>query len=138
VEKQFATAINCIDGRVQEPVIKYIKVTHKVDFIDMVTEPGVNKVLSDNVDKSVIASIKRKVELSILRNLSRTILVAGHYDCKANPAGEEEQKRQIADAVVLIKKWSLPVEFIGGIWINENFQAEPVNEHLRVGPMSTA
>ena len=32
----FATAINCMDGRVQIPVIEYLKKEFKVDYVDMI------------------------------------------------------------------------------------------------------
>lgn len=34
---KFATAINCMDGRVQIPVIEYIKSKYEVDYVDMIT-----------------------------------------------------------------------------------------------------
>ncbi len=50
----FATAINCIDGRIQEPVIKYIQTTYGIDFVDLITEPGPNKILSENCENEII------------------------------------------------------------------------------------
>ena len=35
----FACAVNCMDGRTQEPVIKYLKQRLHVDYVDAVTEP---------------------------------------------------------------------------------------------------
>ena len=43
-EITFATAINCIDGRTHLPVIDYMRGQFGVDFVDMVTEPGPNKI----------------------------------------------------------------------------------------------
>lgn len=42
--KIFATTINCMNGRVQIPVIDYMKSKYGVDYVDMVTEPGPNKI----------------------------------------------------------------------------------------------
>ena len=36
---KFGTAINCIDGRTQQPVIDYIKQNYAVDIVDMITFP---------------------------------------------------------------------------------------------------
>ena len=44
----FACAINCMDGRVQGAVKNYIKENYKIDYVDMVTEPGPNKILAEN------------------------------------------------------------------------------------------
>ena len=42
----FGTAINCIDGRVQLPVINWMKATHHVDWVDVITEPGADEALA--------------------------------------------------------------------------------------------
>ena len=53
---QFVTAINCMDGRVQIPVIEYMKTTYDVEYIDMITEPGTIKTLSKNRDTTIVES----------------------------------------------------------------------------------
>lgn len=63
-EITFATAINCIDGRTHVPVIDYMRGQFGVDFVDMVTEPGPNKILSENLDKTTVNSIKDRVRIS--------------------------------------------------------------------------
>ena len=42
-----AVCLNCIDGRVQVPVIDWIKDKFKVDHVDMITEPGMDGLLAD-------------------------------------------------------------------------------------------
>ena len=69
----FATAINCMDGRTQLPVIEYMKSRYGVDYVDMVTEPGTNKILAENGDKTTIESIKRRVKISVERHNSKQI-----------------------------------------------------------------
>ena len=49
--KKFACAINCMDGRVQDAVKNYMKENYGVDYVDMITEPGPNKILADNSNK---------------------------------------------------------------------------------------
>ena len=44
--KTFATAINCMDGRVQEQVTLLIKESTGVDYVDMITVAGPDKVLA--------------------------------------------------------------------------------------------
>ena len=123
MDKIFATAINCIDGRVQRPVIDYIKKNFNVDYVDMITEPGPNKILADNSDPLLIESIRKRVEVSVLKHYSKLVVITGHYDCAGNPAGEKEQKRQLSAAVELIEKWDLSIETIVGLWIDEKFEA---------------
>ena len=118
MNKTFATAINCIDGRVQEPVVKYIKEKFNVDYVDMITEPGVNKIVADNTNTSVVGSIRKKVTFSVTGHDSKTIAVIGHHECIGNPASEEEQEEHLSRAVEIIEEWELPVETIVGLWVD--------------------
>ncbi len=43
----FAVAINCMDGRIQIPVIDYVKKRFHVRYVDMITEPGPVRILSE-------------------------------------------------------------------------------------------
>ena len=43
----FFTVINCMDGRVQLPVINYLKQKFNVEFIDTITEVGPNKIIAN-------------------------------------------------------------------------------------------
>ncbi|MCK4433251.1 MAG: hypothetical protein KAV48_04880, partial [Methanomicrobia archaeon] len=57
---KFATAINCMDGRVQIPVIEWLKRKYSASYVDMITEPGPNKILAESKDDPVIETIKRR------------------------------------------------------------------------------
>ena len=45
---RFCTAINCMDGRTQEPVIAFVKKRFGIDCVDMITEPGPDKILAQS------------------------------------------------------------------------------------------
>jgi hypothetical protein len=57
---KFATAINCIDGRTQNPVIEWMRKHYSVSYADMITEPGVDAILAENRDIRTIESIKEE------------------------------------------------------------------------------
>jgi Putative carbonic anhydrase len=38
----FATCLNCIDGRVQIPVIEWITRNKGFKYVDMITKPGID------------------------------------------------------------------------------------------------
>lgn len=116
----FATAINCMDGRVQLPVIEYMKSRYGVDYVDMVTEPGPNKILAENGDKTTIESIKRRVKISVKRHNSKQIAIVGHHDCAGNTADKEKQTTHILSAIKIVKSWGLNVQIIG-LWVDENW-----------------
>lgn len=122
----FATAISCMDGRIQIPVIEYIKRQYGVSYVDMITEPGPNKTLSKNRDTPLIALIKKRVTISVEAHGSKLIAVVGHHDCAGNPADKDTQVRHIRDSIGIVKKWGFSVRVIG-LWIDEKWQVHDVS-----------
>jgi len=120
--KEFATAINCIDGRVQKPVAEYIQKSFSVDYVDMITEPGPNKILSESKDVNIIEFLKKKVEISVEKHNSQIIAVVAHYDCAGNPESSDVQKEHLRKAVSIIASWGFPVKKIIALWLDENFK----------------
>ncbi len=47
MEGRFGLAICCIDGRIQEPVASWLKEKYLLDYVDMVTEAGADRVLAE-------------------------------------------------------------------------------------------
>lgn len=119
-----AVCLNCIDGRVQVPAIEWIKKNHDVEFVDMVTEPGMNGIVSD--PGASLDAIFRKIRLSIERNSAAVIFLAGHHDCKGNPVTESEHKRQIAAGIRRLKE-EFPGIPVVGIWVDENWQGQRID-----------
>lgn len=124
-EKKFVTAINCIDGRVQIPIIEWLKHEYKADYVDMITEPGPNKILSEQRFGLDTPSIKKKVEISLKKHNSKIIAVVGHHDCAGNSADKQIQMRQIKDSIDTIKSWGFNVQIIG-LWIDENWKVHKI------------
>jgi carbonic anhydrase len=122
MKSKFATAINCIDGRVQIPVAEFIKNNYHVDYVDMITVPGPDRVLSESADIDEIESVKKKVLISCDRHESRLIFVAGHYDCAANPCDEKTHRLEIRRAAENMKKWNTRSE-VYGIWVDRSRKA---------------
>ena len=114
----FATAINCIDGRTLEPVIKFMKERFGVKYVDMITEPGAVKVLREGKDRTAIESVKARVGLSVARHDTEAIVVVGHFGCLANPVDQEKHWAQIRTAVRVVRDWSLRAT-VYGLWVDE-------------------
>ncbi|MEJ5166746.1 MAG: carbonic anhydrase [Thermoanaerobaculia bacterium] len=117
--KKFGTALNCMDGRVQIPVAEFLKNKYGLEFIDMITAPGINKILVEG-DYKMVEYIKKCVEISIKNHKSELVAIAGHYDCAGNPSSNEIQIQQITCGINIIKSWNFNVR-IAGLWLNENF-----------------
>jgi hypothetical protein len=122
---KFGTAINCMDGRAQLPVIEFLKQKYSLDYVDMITEPGPDKMLSMGKSEQ-IESIKSRVLISVNAHGSEIILIAAHDDCAGNPVSKEEHIKEVKDCIKIIRSWQLPVKTIIGAWINEKWTLELV------------
>ncbi|OGN99613.1 MAG: hypothetical protein A2Y59_05785 [Chloroflexi bacterium RBG_13_52_14] len=124
-EKKFATAINCMDGRTQLPVMEYMKKKYKVDYVDTITEPGPNGILASNKDHATVESIKRRVVISTGKHGSKYIAVVGHHDCAGNPVDKNTHLMHIRNAIKTVKSWGFNTEVIG-LWVDENWKVNEV------------
>jgi hypothetical protein len=124
-EKKFVTAINCMDGRVQLPVIDWMKKYSTADFVDMITEPGPNKILAENHEIGLIHSLKKRVEISVVKHASTQIAIIGHFDCAGNPVNKETQLSQIKAAIHTIQSWGFQIPVIG-LWVDDNWTVHKI------------
>ena len=120
---KFGTAINCMDGRAQLPVTNWLKGNYALDFVDMITELGPDKMLTQG-SPAQVESIKSRALISVNAHGSRTILIAAHHDCAGNPVSREEHIRQVKECMKILQSWKLPVKNIIGAWINDNWTLE--------------
>lgn len=125
MKKKFGTALNCIDGRTQIPVIKWLKEKFNVDYVDLVTEPGMDKVLSQG-QWGEIERLREKVIISITAHDSDIVAVVGHYDCAANPVSDCKHFRDIVASTYTVKSWGLPVVVVG-LWVDEFWRVHVVD-----------
>jgi hypothetical protein len=121
----FGTAINCIDGRTQLPVIDYIKQNYGVDIVDMMTFPGADGIFSDERRHVESSLARQSASISVEKHNSRIIAVVGHYDCAGNPGDKSHHYMQIRKALQEIPLWKLPAKIIG-LYVNDNWQVEEV------------
>ena len=124
-EKEFATAINCMDGRVQHPVAEFLKKKYGVDYADMITEPGPDGILAANKDKAAIESIQRRVAISTGKHGSKHIAIVGHHDCAGNPVDKETHLAHIRSAIKTVKSWGVKAEVIG-LWVDDKWKVSEV------------
>ena len=117
-----ATCLNCMDGRVQLPVLTWIKANYPVDFVDVITEAGMDGVLAKQEN---ISEVLRSVKVSVNLNKSTRLFIVGHYDCRGNPVDENRHREEIAHAVKRLRPlW--PAQEVFGLWVNEYWRVELV------------
>lgn len=126
-DMRFATAINCMDGRTQLPVIMYLREKCNVDYVDVVTEAGPVKILADCKDQVLVDSMKRRVEISVTKHRSRCIAIVGHFDCAGNPVSKETQIEQIGKSIKTVLSWNFEAEILG-LWVDENWAVHELGE----------
>lgn len=121
----FCTVINCMDGRVQSPVIKYLQERFKADFVDSITEAGPNLILSEGRRNRSTQSILDRLAISIEKHNSVGIALVGHHDCAGNPTTKDEQIKQIQIALRFLRQQYEEAEIIG-LWVDENWAVTEV------------
>ncbi|MFC1896165.1 carbonic anhydrase [Thermodesulfobacteriota bacterium] len=125
--KRFCTAINCMDGRVQIPVIQYLKDHFGADYVDVISEPGPNRILADGSDTAAVESIERRVRISEEHHQSVGIAVVGHHDCAGNPSPEVEQRHHALAAARRIRSRFRHLPVIA-LWVNESWEVSEVQD----------
>lgn len=110
-----------MDGRVQDAVKNYIKENYGVDFVDMITEPGPNKILAENLDSAIIENIKKRVEISAHHHGSKVVAIVGHFGCAGNPTEKETQIDHLKKAEEVVKNFGFDVEIIL-LWVEGDWQ----------------
>ncbi len=119
---KFVTVINCMDGRTQEPIIKWAKEKFDVDYVDMINEPGPDKILISG-DEKLIEYTFKKIQISVEKHGSKRLVVVGHHDCAGNPVSKEKHLEQIKKSVKLAKDRLKNIDVMG-IYVNENWEVE--------------
>ena len=120
MKAKFCTAINCMDGRIQIPVISFLKNKFEVDFVDVITVPGPNKILSEGLDIQTIENLKSCVEISVKKHGSKVLALSAHYDCAGNPVEKQVQYQQLLASVERVKSWNFNIKLVA-LWIDKNW-----------------
>lgn len=122
----FGTAINCIDGRLQAPVAEWVRAHFGVQYVDTVTVPGPDGVLTQGAPEAN-RLIRDYVRVSQEAHASGVLAVAGHFGCAGYSVSPPEHIAAIRAAAAIAASWGLPMRVIG-LWVNEGGQVEVVSD----------
>ncbi|WP_027962967.1 carbonic anhydrase [Halalkalibacillus halophilus] len=128
--RSFGTAINCMDGRAQEPVINFVKEKFGVTYVDMITEAGPNKAILEG-SLELVENIKFRLNVSHRGHGSNVLAIAGHHDCAGNPVDREEKIKQIIQSMERMRTWGFDMQVVG-LYVNENWEVEQVTDVLQL------
>lgn len=121
----FATAINCMDGRTQLPVIEWMKREHQVDYVDTITEPGPVRILAAATDAAALESIRCRLSISVNKHGSTRVAIVAHADCAGNPVDKETQFRQLRMASATVQSWGFGIQ-LDLLWLGDDWQVERI------------
>lgn len=121
----FCTAVNCIDGRTQVPVINYLQDRLGVDYVDMVTEAGPVRATTDRPDRGLSGSTLQHAVLSIEEHDSVALAVVAHHECAGNPVSDDEQIEQLQLAADSLAK-QFPALPIYCLWVDNTWTVNEV------------
>ena len=130
VPLRFGTLVTCIDGRVQRPTIIWMREQYNIDYVDVISEPGPDKLLAEGWPSDT-QPVQKKVSFSVEAHASRIVGICGHFDCAGNPATPGEHREQIRRSVQLARGWGLAAQVVG-LWLNEHWQIEVVEPPLEM------
>ena len=145
--KKFATAFNCMDGRCQEEVRRFVCSHTDASHVDMVTLAGMDGILAGKrpampLDSATAIALTRfEAGVSAEGHGSKCAFVIGHAGCAGNEVSDEEHILDIRKAVETVRSWELFESVIGlmarpnGLgWslhsISDNAPAAPVLEAM--------
>ncbi|MBN2465275.1 hypothetical protein JXD38_06600, partial [candidate division WOR-3 bacterium] len=112
--------------RTQLPVIEWARREYGADYVDSITEPGPVRILAEGTDADALASIRRRLDISVGRHGSCHVAIVAHADCAGNPADKQTQLGQLRAAAALVSSWELNVQ-VDLVWLGEDWQVEQVS-----------
>ncbi len=128
---KFGTMLNCMDGRTQEPVAKWMKEQFALDVVDAPNPAGPTNMIVKG-DAAIVEHYKAETLISINGHNSRNVAIVAHQGCAKNPISDEEQLAELKESVeILATKWGLPVGVrITGLWVTKNTDLDWEIHHI--------
>jgi hypothetical protein len=112
----FGTVLGCMDGRCQEKATAFAKQLFGVDYVDTITEPGIDKLLAGGSHRVVRSPflrwrlrkyLKAKATISAQGHGSKWCLIMGHCGCAGNPVSLEAHVKHLKRAQQRVEGWQL-------------------------------
>ncbi len=120
----FTCVVTCMDGRIQHPVMEWIKEKTGIPYPDTITEPGPVRAFFEN-DEKVLRSIYKRVDISLYKHGAGDIFVVAHHDCAGNPVPKTEQLQHLKKSIETLRQ-KYPEAKVSGLWVNENWEVEEI------------
>lgn len=119
--------ICCMDGRVQLPVIEYLKDRFGVAFIDNITDAGPAGILARAAGSESGKLIFHLVDLSIQNHATTQLAIVAHNDCAGNPVADDEQLHQLEQCRLILTQRYPELEVVV-LWLDGSFEVHEIAE----------
>ena len=124
MKPKFAAVINCMDGRVQDPVNAWMKAYTGATYIDVITEAGPDKIMASTATASRL--ILKRILVSRDKHKSKQLALVAHHDCAGNPVSKEKHMEQLTQAAKIMATWNLEMNILM-LWVDENWKVELIS-----------
>lgn len=122
---KFATVLNCMDGRIQAPVLDFVRRETGIEWVDNLAVPGPARAFSESGDPRLLDLIENGLRISVRSHGSRYICIVIHHDCAGCPFDRQTQEDLAREAVRRVSAW-FPEATVRAIWVNEDWEVEPL------------
>ncbi len=122
---KFATVINCMDGRVQDPVNNWMKEKTGASYIDVITEAGPDRIMASTATASRL--ILQRILVSRDKHKSTELTLVAHHDCAGNPGSKAMHIEHLKKSGKIMETWNLGMHIML-VWVDENWQLELIGE----------
>jgi Putative carbonic anhydrase len=100
---RFATAVSCIDGRIQTRVIDQVMLRFGARHVDNITAPGaVRHLAGETTDTGDF--LLEHVRIAMQAHQSSEVAIIAHATCAGNPVPDAKQKEQLRAATQLVEE----------------------------------
>ncbi|MGB4703869.1 MAG: carbonic anhydrase [Candidatus Saccharicenans sp.] len=124
-EKRFVTAINCMDGRVQNCVNRWLKNLYQANYVDVTTAPGPARILASGEPEYMVASYQRCLTVSVEKHRSPAVAIVAHHDLAGNPLPRESQSEQLLQTGERLRNLFFELD-IRLLWVDENWKVQEI------------
>ena len=122
----FCVAVNCMDGRVQLPVIEFLKKRFKADFVDNITEISAEQILAGETNRRQVQSIVDRIDLSMARHKPVAIAVVACEQGAGDNSDKQKQIEHLDLSVKFLKRQYSAIEVIG-LCIDKNWNVNEIS-----------
>lgn len=121
----FCTVINCMDGRIQLPILDYMRARFGQPYVDNITIAGPVRILTEKEPLRVVEAVLERLGVSVNVHGSRTIAVVAHHDCAGNPVDRDTQISQLQPSVEWVRS-HYPHCTVLSLWVGTDWNVKEV------------